>query len=90
LSAYEIIKCFAKEVNDDQATATEQRSSAVPRFYLPTTVSERKHYRKPWLRQQPRAFPSAKAWAVGEENLSQQENSAVGKEFFANNPKSKD
>jgi hypothetical protein len=36
------------------------------------------------------ASPTAQAWAVGEENLSQQENSAVGKEFFANNPKSKD
>jgi hypothetical protein len=51
---------------------------------------QNEHHRKLCLRQQPRAFPSAKAWAVGEENLSQQENSAVGKEFFANNPKSKD
>jgi hypothetical protein len=48
------------------------------------------HYRKLWLREQPRAFPSAKAWAVSEENLSQQENFAVGKEFLANSPKSKD
>jgi hypothetical protein len=45
---------------------------------------------KLWLRQQPRAFPIAKTCAVGEENLSQQENSAVGKEIFANSPKSKD
>jgi hypothetical protein len=48
------------------------------------------HYRKLWLRQQPRDFPSVKAWAVGEENLSQQESSVVGKEFFANIPKSND
>jgi hypothetical protein len=26
LSPYELIKCFAKEVNDDQTTATEQPS----------------------------------------------------------------
>jgi hypothetical protein len=40
--------------------------------------------------QQSKAFPTAKTSAVGEENLSQQENSAVGKEIFANSPKSKD
>jgi hypothetical protein len=43
-----------------------------------------------WLRQLPRAFPLAKAWAVGEEILPKQENYAVGKEFFANRAKSKD
>jgi hypothetical protein len=48
------------------------------------------HYRKLWLRQQPKAFPTAKTLAVGEETLSQQENSAIGKEIFANSPKSKD
>jgi hypothetical protein len=55
-------------------------------------VVERKevHNRKLWLRQQPRSFPTVKTRAVGEETLSQQENSAVGKEIFANNPKSKD
>jgi hypothetical protein len=35
-------------------------------------------------------FPTAKTKAVGEETLSQQENSAVGKEIFANSSKSKD
>jgi hypothetical protein len=48
------------------------------------------HNRKLWLRQQPRSFPTAKTRVVGEETLSQQENSAVGKEIFANSPKSKD
>jgi hypothetical protein len=48
------------------------------------------HDRKLWLRQQPKYFPTAKTRVVGEETLSQQENSAVGKEIFANSPKSKD
>jgi hypothetical protein len=48
------------------------------------------HNRKLWLRQQPRSFPTAKTRAVGEETLSQQENSVVGKEIFTNSPKSND
>jgi hypothetical protein len=48
------------------------------------------HNRKLWLRQQSRSFPTAKTRAVGEETLSQQENSTVGKEIFANSPKSND
>jgi hypothetical protein len=48
------------------------------------------HNRKLWLRQQSSSFPTAKTRAVGEETLSQQENSAVGKEIFANSSKSKD
>jgi hypothetical protein len=48
------------------------------------------HNRKLWLRQQCRSFPTTKTRAVGEETLSQQENSAVGKEIFANSSKSKD
>jgi hypothetical protein len=48
------------------------------------------HNRKLWLRQQPKSFPTAETRAVGEETLSQQENSAVGKEIFANSAKSKD
>jgi hypothetical protein len=37
-----------------------------------------------------RMFSTAKTRAVGEVSLSQQENSAVGKEIFANSSKSKD
>jgi hypothetical protein len=54
------------------------------------SIGPRRHNRKLRLRQQPHAFPTAKTLAVGEETLSQQENSAVGKEIFANSPKSYD
>jgi hypothetical protein len=61
--------------------------SVTPAAAVKYSVSS--HNMKLWLHQQPRSFPTAKTRVVGEETLSQQENSAVGKEIFANSPKSK-
>jgi hypothetical protein len=67
----------------------DERGSKAPRHPL-VCRARRWGFGTGLAQQETVASPTAKTRAVGEETLSQQENSAVGKEIFANSPKSKD